>query len=190
MRILQKLTTLFIASTGVLSAHANLLSISEEEINTYLATQLSEKVPLQDKVGIPNLLELDYNLHSLTTQVGRNAEKTVVISGTVDGILKAKGKKYDASINLNMDTTPYYDAEKGALFLKNVRLLSWSATPSKYENEMQMFLPMLADGLSNVLNHSPVYTLDESKAKEAMVKKFGKAIIVENGSLKLETSIF
>ncbi|MFA9500750.1 DUF1439 domain-containing protein [Mannheimia sp. E15BD] len=190
MKILPKFTALLMTSATMLSANANLLSISEAEINEYLSTKLSEKVPLQDKVGIPQLFELDYNLHSLTSQIGRTEEKKVAVSGVVDGILKARGKKYNASIQLNMDTTPYYDPEKGALFLKDVRLLSWSATPTKYQSELQMFLPVLADGLTSFLNGTPVYRLDESKMKEAMVKKFGKAIIVENGSIKLEISIF
>lgn len=189
MKILPKLTFLLATAMVTLPARAD-FSVSEQEINEYLASKLSEKVPLQDKIGIPNLFELDYNLHSLTSQIGRTVEKRVAVSGVVDGILKARGKKYDASIQLNMDTTPYYDAEKGALFLKDVRLLSWSAKPEKYQGELQMFLPVLVDGLNGFLNSNPVHTLDESKMKEAMVKKFGKAIIVENGSLKLETSIF
>lgn len=190
MKILQKLTASIFASAAILTANANPLSISEAEINTYLATKLNEKIPLQDKVGIPNLFELDYNLHSLTSKIGRTEEKKVAVSGIIDGVLKARGKKYNASINLNLDTTPYYDPEKGALFLKDIRLLNWSAEPAKYQSELQMFLPMLADGLSSFLNNNPVYTLDETKVKESMVKKFGKAIIVEDGSIKLETSIF
>ncbi len=89
-----------------------------------------------------------------------------------------------------MDTTPYYDAEKGALYLKDVRLKNWMAEPQKYQNELQMFLPMIADGLSSLLNNHPVYTLDETKTKEALVKKFGKQIIVEKGQIRLETNIF
>ncbi|HDL5861343.1 TPA: DUF1439 domain-containing protein [Mannheimia haemolytica] len=190
MKILRKFAAVCVVSMAMLSANANLLTISEQEINDYLATKLAEKIPLKDKVGIPKLFELDYRLHSLTSQIGRTEEKKVAISGVVDGLLNAKGKKYAASIHLNMDTTPYYDPQKGALFLKDVRLLSWSATPAKYQAELQMFLPVLADGLSSFLNSTPIYTLDENKTKEAMVKKFGKAIVVENGNIKLETTIF
>ncbi|MDD0823654.1 DUF1439 domain-containing protein [Mannheimia sp. AT1] len=190
MRILRKLSILVISFGAILSSNASLLSISEAEINDYLATKLNEKVPLQDKIGIPNLFELNYNLHSLKTQIGRTDEKKVAISGIVDGILKIRGKKYNATITLDMDTVPYYDAEKGALFLKDVRLLSWSAQPNKYQNELQMFLPMLAEGLSYFLNNTPIYTLDDNKMREAMVKKFGKSILIEEGIIKLETSIF
>lgn len=189
MKISTKLPLLLATMVATLPAQAN-FSVSEQEINAYLTTKLSEKVPLQNKVGVPHLFELDYNLHSLNSQIGRTTEKRVAVSGVIDGMLKARGKKYDTSIELNMDTTPYYDAEKGALFLKDIRLLSWSAKPEKYQDELQMFLPVLADGLNSFLNSNPVYILDESQMKEAMVKKFGKAIVVENGRLTLETSLF
>ena len=135
-------------------------------------------------------MQLDYQLHDLVTQIGQTSEKKVEIQGVVDGLLIARGKKHEAKIKLNLDTTPYFDPEKGAVYLKDVRLLSWEVEPQKYQETVQFFLPMLADGLTNVLNNSPVYTLDENKTKEALVKKFGKAIIVEKGSLRLETSLF
>ena len=69
------------------------------------------------------------------------------------------------------------------------RMLAESAV-EKYKNNVQMFLPVLMDGLTNLLNNTPVYTLDETKTKEALVKKFGKVIIVEKGTLRLETSLF
>lgn len=169
---------------------ANPLSISEQEINQYLSTRLAEKVPLEDNVGVPGLFQLDYKLSELFTRIGQTEENRVDISGVVDSLLRLKGKQYQVKLQLNMDTTPYYDAEKGALYLKDVRLKNWMAEPQKYQNELQMFLPMIADGLSSLLNNHPVYTLDETKTKEALVKKFGKQIIVEKGQIRLETNIF
>lgn len=189
MKVLSKISFIGLLAVSPL-AQADLLSISEEEINHYLQTRLAEKVPLQDQVGIPNLFQLDYNLHQLATKIGQTEEKRVEITGTIDGLLTAKGKRYDAQIRLNMDTLPYFDPEKGAVYLKDVRLLNWTAQPEKYQNELQMFLPLLANGLTEVLNTTPVYTLDENKTKEALVKKFGKAIVVEKGALRLETKIF
>ncbi|WP_150539077.1 DUF1439 domain-containing protein [Actinobacillus vicugnae] len=181
---------LFSSTLLLLSLNLQAFSISQQEINQYLETRLAEKIPLKDKVGIPGLFQLDYHLYNLATQIGQTEEKKVAVSGIIDGILHAKGKKYNAKIHLNMDTTPFYDSEKGALYLKDVRLLSYSATPEKYQDELQIFLPMLMDGLANILNSTPIYTLDETKTKEALVKKFGKAIVVEKGALKLETSVF
>lgn len=191
MKFIYKIVAFFMVAIGVTTvATANLLSISEKEINDYLHTRLSEKVPLTDNVGIPGLMQLDYQLHDLVTQIGQTSEKKVEIQGVVDGLLIARGKKHEAKIKLNLDTTPYFDPEKGAVYLKDVRLLSWEVSPEKYQETVQFFLPMLFDGLTNLLNRSPVYTLDETKTKEMLVKKFGKAIIVEKGMLRLETSLF
>ena len=191
MKFIYRIVAFFVVAIGVVAvASANLLSISEKEINDYLRTQLAEKIPLADSVGIPGLMQLDYQLHDLATQIGQTNEKKVEIQGIVDGLLIARGKKHEAKIKLNLDTTPYFDPEKGAVYLKDVRLLSWEVSPEKYQETVQFFLPMLFDGLTNLLNRSPVYTLDETKTKEMLVKKFGKAIIVEKGMLRLETSLF
>lgn len=191
MKFIYRIVAFFVVAIGVVAvASANLLSISEKEINDYLRTQLAAKIPLADSVGIPGLMQLDYQLHDLVTQIGQTSEKKVEIQGVVDGLLIARGKKHEAKIKLNLDTTPYFDSEKGTVYLKDVRLLSWEVSPEKYQETVQFFLPMLFDGLTNLLNRSPVYTLDETKTKEMLVKKFGKAIIVEKGMLRLETSLF
>lgn len=191
MKFIYRIVAFFVVAIGAVAvASANLLSISEKEINDYLRTQLAAKIPLADSVGIPGLMQLDYQLHDLVTQIGQTSEKKVEIQGVVDGLLIARGKKHEAKIKLNLDTIPYFDPEKGAVYLKDVRLLSWEVSPEKYQETVQFFLPMLFDGLTNLLNRSPVYTLDETKTKEMLVKKFGKAIIVEKGMLRLETSLF
>ena len=191
MKFISKIVAFFVVVIGIVSfASANLLSISEKEINDYLHTRLAEKVPLEDSVGIPGLMQLDYKLHDLATKIGQTSEKKVEIEGIVEGVLTSRGKKHEAKIKLNLDTMPYFAPEKGAVYLKDVRLLSWEVSPEKYQETVQIFLPMLFDGLTNLLNRSPVYTLDETKTKEMLVKKFGKTIIVEKGTLRLETSLF
>ncbi|MDO4698141.1 MAG: DUF1439 domain-containing protein [Pasteurellaceae bacterium] len=171
-------------------AQAGLLSIHEKEINHYLANQLAKKVPLQDRVGLPPFFQLDYRLHQLATQIGRNDENRVEIAGVIDGLLTLKSKNYDIKLTLNLDTIPHYEPEQGALFLKDVRLNQWSISPEKYQRELQPFIAPIAQGIAHLLNRQPVYTLDENQLKEAMVKKFGKRIVVEPGIIRLETSLF
>lgn len=192
MKLPKSLTrfALLFGLTACSVSNAGLLSVSEQQINQYLQTRLAEKIPLQDSVGIPMLFQLDYNIQNLATQIGQTEAKKVEITGDIGGVLRVRGKTFDANITLNLDTVPYYDPEKGAIFLKEVQLKSWQVSPAKYQNELQMILPLLADGMAGVLNRMPVYTLDENKMKEALVKKFGKAIIVEKGELRLETTIF
>ena len=171
-------------------SQANLLSINEQEINKYLNTRLAEKFPLNDSVGIPGLFQLDYNLHQLSTQIGRTEEKRVEAQGVVDGLLRLKGKNYNIQLKLLLDTIPYYDAQHGSLYLKEVRLKQWQLSPEKYQQEVQPFVAPLFNGLASILDRQPVYTLDENNTKEAIAKKFAKSILVEQGKISLETSIF
>lgn len=184
---------LFIISTFLLTSvqsYANFIDISEQQINQYLATKLTEKFRMQDQIGMPGLFQLNYHLHNLTTQIGRTDANKVSLSGIIDGVLLLKGKSYDAQLNLNIDTTPYYDTKTGKLYLKDIRLLNYSASPEKYQDKLQAFLPLLVDGLSKMLNNTPIYTLDENKTQEALLKKFGKAIVIEQGKLSLQTALF
>lgn len=173
-----------------ISVNAASFSISEKQINHYLATKLKDKVPLQDSVGLPGLFTLDYHLYDISTLIGQTEEKRVEIQGVVDGIIKIRHKQYDAKIKLNIDTIPYYDPEQAALYLKESRLVHWEITPIKYQKEVQHFIPLLADGINQLLNKTPVYKLDASNAKEALIKKFGQRIVVEKGELRLEAALF
>lgn len=189
MKILQK--CIFLVMPFALSiAQANPLSISETEINQYLATRLNEKIPLKNSIGIPSLFQLDYQLRNVVTKIGQTEEKRVEVMGIIDGKLNIKGKQYDVNLSLDFDTLPYYDNEKGAVFLKDIRLTHWTISPEKYQSKLQPFISPLAESLAYLLNSHPVYTLDESKIKEALIKKFGKQIIVEKGLIRLETAIF
>lgn len=189
MKVLSKLYLLsfFIFSPYL---YASLFSISEQEINHYLATRLSEKIALQDSVGVPALFQLDYHLQHLNTQIGRTAEKKVVVSGVLDGVLTTNGKKRKAQLELHLDTLPYLNPENGGIYLKQVRLLNWSIQPEKYQQKLQLFLPLVTDSIHHLLNNQPIYILDTTQTKELLIKRFGKAIVVEEGVLQLETTLF
>lgn len=189
MKFLRKSALVLLPLTISIS-HAAPISITEAEINHYLSKNLAKKIALNDRVGIPNLFQLDYKLRDVATKIGQTEEKRVEVMGNVDGLLKLKGKQYDIKLHLNLDTLPYYDAEKGALFLKDIRLIHWTLSPEKYHSEISPFVAPLAQGLASILDSTPVYTLDETKSKEALFKKFGQKITVEKGAIRLETSIF
>ncbi len=171
------------------SAYGALFSISEADINQTLAEQLAEKVPARS-VGFPPLFKLDYQIQQLETQIGRSEAKKVDVITYIDGKLTGKGRTEQITLRLKADTLPYLNTEKGAIFLKETRIIDWSVTPNKYQRELHMIMPLLSEGVTQLLNTIPVYTLDESQAKEALIKRFGKAIHVERGELRLETGIF
>ncbi|OOF59244.1 DUF1439 domain-containing protein [Rodentibacter myodis] len=177
--------TLLFGFSVFATAQASPFTISENQINQYL----SEKGTVQDKLSFPGLFSLDYQLKDLNTKIGRTSEKRVEINGIAEGVFKLGGKQFSANLDLTFDTIPYYDAEKGAVYLRDLRILRWSGEPNEYMEQLQIAMPFLSQSISALLSSIPVYTLDDSNVRDVLIKKFAKGIKIEPGVLELEAGI-
>lgn len=184
-KLTQSLMTLLLGGVVLFSTQASAFNVSEDQINQYL----SEKGVIQDKFNFPGLFSLDYQLKDLKTQIGRTHEKRVEMSGIAEGLFKLGGKQFPAKLNLTFDTIPYYDAEKGAIYLRNLRILRWSGEPNEYMDQLQTAIPFLSQSIAALLSSVPVYTLDDSNMREMLIKKFAKGLKIEPGILELETNV-
>lgn len=112
------------------------------------------------------------------------------MSGLADTLIRLSGKTYPAKLHLTFDAVPEYNAQEGALYLKNLRILRWSGEPNSVMDQLQDVMPLLSDGVAALLSRMPVYTLDESDMKQMLIKKFAKEIKVEKGRLELIGGMF
>ncbi|EFU68038.1 DUF1439 domain-containing protein [Aggregatibacter segnis] len=165
------------------STSAFALAIGESEINQLLKQHNHYK----NSYGIPGLASVNYNLHDFSAKIGQNAEKRLELSGIIDGLFQLPTDQFSAKLNLTFDTVPYYDAQKGAVYLKDIRVLRWSGSPQQYMGQVQNLIPLLASNISAYLSSTPIYTLDEKNPRDKMIKQVAKAIRVEQGRLEVET---
>lgn len=165
---------------------ASPFSITENQINQYL----SKKGEFADKLGIPSLFFIDYQLNDLHTKIGQQNSERIEIEGSLNGLFQFGKQKIPAKLNLAIDTIPYYNSDEGAVYLKQMRILRWSGEPSEYMEKMQTIMPFLNKSIAALLETIPVYKLDDSNMRDALIKKFAKGIRVEKGQLSLETSVF
>ncbi|MGF7433927.1 DUF1439 domain-containing protein [Pasteurella bettyae] len=174
------LMTLFFSIT-----QAYAFSVSEEEINDYLA----KKGEISDQIGLPNLFGMNYKIQNLTTKIGQSDSKRVEVSGTLDGLINLQRKAYAGKINLTIDTIPYYDPKTGSIYLRDLRIINWSGSPQTYMEKIEPIMPYLNQSIAMLMTNMPIYTLDETKPREMLIKKFAKGISVEKGRISLETDI-
>ena len=73
---------------------------------------------------------MDYALKDLVTKIGQTESNRVEMSGLVDALIRLSGKTYPAKLHLTFDAVPEYNAQEGALYLKNLRILRWSGEPN------------------------------------------------------------
>ena len=169
--------------TFTCSTAAFALAIGESEINQLLKQHNHYK----NSYGIPGLASVNYNLHDFSAKIGQTAEKRLELSGIIDGLFQLPTDQFSAKLNLTFDTVPYYDAQKGAVYLKDIRVLRWSGSPQQYMGQVQNLIPLLASNISAYLSSTPIYTLDEKNPRDKMIKQVAKAIRVEQGRLEVET---
>ena len=169
--------------TFTCSTAAFALAIGESEINQLLKQHNHYK----NSYGIPGLASVNYDLHDFSAKIGQNAEKRLELSGIIDGLFQLPTDQFSAKLNLTFDTVPYYDAQKGAVYLKDIRVLRWSGSAQQYIGQIQDLLPLLASNISAYLSRTPIYTLDEKNPRDKMIKQVAKAVRVEQGRLDFET---
>jgi len=160
--------------------------INEKQVNQYLA----QNGNISNRLGFGNLLNIDYKLQNLSAKIGQNVTNRIELSGIVDGLFKLPQYKFPATLNVTIDTIPYYDPQKGAIYLKDLRVLHLSGLPPQYQLQAQSISPLLKESLAALVGSMPIYTLNENDSHEQMIKKFAKAIKVEKGKIVLETTLF
>lgn len=181
MKFLTAIFSAFLLCLSLSNAQASPFSISEQQINEYL----QKKGEVTDKLGLPGIFAVDYSIKELKSVIGANNMQRVELSGLVDAIINISGKRYPAKLNLSFDTVPYYNAEEGALYLRDLRILRWSGEPASVMDQLQGVMPLLSEGIAALLSKMPVYTLDDSDMKQMLIKKFAKEIKVEPGQVEL-----
>lgn len=183
---MKKFLAVFILISSFFSSYAVAsmdLAIDEQQVNQYLA----KRAGVADSYQVPGLFKVNYTLRSAQAKIGPNNNGRVEINGVVESSLNLQNQQYAGQLNIQFDTIPYYDANKGAIYLQDLHILNWQASPEKYSQQLQPIMPFLIDNLGKLLSSTPVYTLDDTKARDVIIKKFAKGIRVEQGKLSVET---
>lgn len=184
--LLKLITLLFGMLLCSTTTNAAAFDVNEQQVNQYLA----QNGNISNRLGFGSFLNIDYKLQNLTAKIGQNEPNRIELSGIVDGLFKLPQNKFAAKLNVTIDTIPYYDPQKGSIYLKNLRILHLSGLPPQYQSQAQSIMPLLAESLAALIGSMPIYTLNENDSREQMIKKFAKAIKVEKGRIILETSLF
>lgn len=160
-------------------------TLTESDINQYL----KDNVSIQQAFGFPGFFTFEYQIENLHTQIGET-ENQIKVSANVVGKMQLVKEEFQTQIHFTFSATPYYDSEKGAIFLKDFNILQSSITPEKYMHQLDAIMPLLNDSLAKVLSHKAIYQLNEEKTSQMLIKKFAKAIVVEKEQLRFEVEVF
>jgi len=160
-------------------------SFTNSEIESVLNQQLpklSEQVKL---MGLP----VQFDVNDLSVNVGPDNRDVVVLGADSSAIINAFAIKYPVRLKLQIEGAPFYDSEKKAVFLRNVKLLDSSIDAGGFKGNLGVLDDEAMKVINGFLAVNPVYTLNMNDPKVALLSKLPLDMKVEQGAIKLVPSI-
>lgn len=161
-------------------------SVSEQDINDYLATQ----VGFERQLSLPGLLSAKVRFNDLTSHIGRSQPDKVDLDAAGHLTLQTPIGQQALTLRLALRARPDYQPEQGAIYLRDLEVLSVSTEPANIGSALTPLLPMLSLSLSQFLEQTPVYRLDSHRSKqEALARDKVTGLRVEPGALVIPFSV-
>ncbi|MEZ3498195.1 lipoprotein [Pantoea sp. KPR_PJ] len=155
-------------------------SISEQEVNQALAKHNN----YEKDIGVAGLVNAHILLTNLSSQIGREEPDRVTLSGNAKINVSSLFGPQQADMQLKMKAQPVFDAQQGAIFLRDLEIVDAQVQPEKMATIIKSLTPYLNQSLKSYFNQKPAYVLSVDRSKgEALAKKLAKGLEVKPGEL-------
>lgn len=180
MRILLIIGILFLtacSSTQGISVY----SFTNAQIEAALDQQLPK---LREEISLMGL-PLQVEVTNLNVNIG--PDNRDVVSLSVDSRAKINGflLHHSVRLTLQIEGSPFYDSEKKAIFLRNVTLLDSNINAGGFKGNLALLDGKVMQVINTFLVVNPVYKLDTSIPKVALLSKLPLNMKVVEGAIKL-----
>lgn len=157
--------------------------VSEQLINDYL----SQKANLQKQIGGEGVVSADIKLSDINILIGRTEPGKVALSGKVNLKIDSFLGNTEANVNLSLSGQPVYQAEQGAIYIKSMKIDSYTVSPDKLDTLIIALKPYLDTTIATYFDNQPVYVLNpEKNSAEAAAFKLAKGIEVKPGKFVIQ----
>lgn len=180
MKIFVFISLLFLTacnSTQGISVYSFTNSEVESLLNKELP-KLSEKVSL---MGLP----VQFNVNDLSVNIGPDNSDYVLLGADSSAEINAFALKYPVRLKLQIQGTPFYDSEKKAVFLRNVKLRDSSIDAGGFKGNLEVLDNEAMDVMNAFLAVNPVYKLNMNDPKMALLSNLPLDLKVVEGAIKL-----
>ncbi|MDF7681115.1 lipoprotein [Enterobacteriaceae bacterium ESL0689] len=155
-------------------------AVSEQAIND----ALQKRHHFTKDIQLPGLADAHFELHDLTSAIGREAPDKIILNGTASLDLKSLLGRQSTTLNLKLQALPVFDKTRGAIFLRDMELIDMTLSSRKLHSVGQTLLPYLNQSLRSYFNQHPAYVLrEDASTGEALAKKLVKNIEVKPGEI-------
>ncbi|WP_282131649.1 DUF1439 domain-containing protein [Pseudoalteromonas aliena] len=180
MRILVIIAALFLTACNTTQG-ISVYSFTNAEVEAVLGKQLpklSEKISL---MGLP----VKFDVNDLSVNIGPDNRDVVVLGADSSAEINAFSLKYPVRLKLQIEGSPFYDSEKKAVFLRNIKLLDSSVDAGGFKGNIGALDSQAMDVINAFLAVNPVYTLNMDDPKMMLLSKLPLDMKIVKGAIKL-----
>jgi len=168
-------------STSSLASALSVYTINNAKAESLLKRQIPNLSQELKIMGLP----VEFDVSKLGVDIGPDDRDVVQLDMQANAELKLLMISYPASVMLKVEGAPFYDSEQKAVFVRNVKLLDSSIDAGGYKGNLGLLNTQAMNILNAFLATTPVYRLDTSDPKIALLSKAPLDIKVSKGKITL-----
>ncbi|GMQ46116.1 DUF1439 domain-containing protein [Vibrio sp. 10N] len=158
-------------------------SITEQEMTEYL----NDNLKLEQSVGVQDVLYAKVSVDDLRVTIGRSdKDRVAVFANTTAELQMLNQQDVDLDLDIEFSAVPEYKKETGEVFLKSLRLERLDEDGSVLAPEIRQLIKPAVSLIGSAVSSYPVYQLDETTVKQALLKSSSPKVSVENNKLVLD----
>lgn len=178
MRVIQWILLLLLAGCSQLQQMSS-YNVSEAELEQLLRQQLPKLTRQANVAGIP----LKMQVESMQVEIGPDNSDVVRLNTAASAALSLFGLSYPASLQLQVEGVPYYDAAQQAVYLRSVKLLSSTIEASGYRGNLAPVSNELLQLVNGYLANNPVHKLDTTNPTVKLLTAVPLNMAVQHGRI-------
>jgi hypothetical protein len=179
MRNIMGLFLLLLVASCSQLGQMSLYSVSERQLEQMLSQQIPKLTQQANVAGIP----LKMAVEKMAVQIGPEQSNVIRINTAANATLSLFGLNYPASIQLQVEGAPFYDAEQKAIFVRSVKLLDSSIEASGYRGNLTPVTNELLQIVNQFLATNPVYRLDTQDPTVKLLTAMPVNMAVQQGRI-------
>lgn len=180
MKILLIIAALFVtacSSTQGLSVY----SLTSMELTSALSHQIPALSKRISVIGLP----VQFDVNDVSVNIGPDSRDVVALNFDSSAEINAFTVKYPVRLKMQIEGTPFYDSEKKAIFVRNIKLLDSSINAAGFRGSLAALDSRALNVINAFLSTTPVYTLNLNDPKIALISRLPLDIKVVEGAITL-----
>ena len=180
MKILLLITALFF--TGCSSTQGiSFFSFTNADVQSLLRQELPKLSENVSVMGLP----VQFNVNDLSVNIGPDNRDVVALGVDSSAEINAFAFKYPVRLALQIEGSPFYDSEKKAIFLRNIKLIGTNVEAGGFKGNLDVLNNEAMNVINSFLAVNPVYKLNMDDPTIALLSRVPLNMQVVEGAIQL-----